>query len=87
MKLERSLSHQQRVSLAILLTMICVIALEVAHFSSGTSLVLELGYFAVPALMALVFFPTLKERAIAFVLLTATGFLAVSAAIWFSLTQ
>lgn len=87
MGLERSLSHQQRVSLATLLTMLAVGALEIAHFASGTSPVLEVGHFAIPALIAFVFFKTLKERAIALLLLTAAGFLAVTASIWFYLTH
>jgi|GEM_PF-7076225 len=87
MGVEQSLSHQQRVALATLLTMLAVVALEVAHFSRGTSLVLEVGYFAIPAAAALVFFKTLKERAIAFVLLTTAGFLAAAAAIWSYLTH
>jgi putative effector of murein hydrolase LrgA (UPF0299 family) len=65
MSLSHNLSHAQRVSLAILLTMLAVGALEVAHFSSGTSLVLEVGYFAIPAVVAVTLFRTLKERAVA----------------------
>lgn len=87
MGLSHNLSHAQRVSLATLLTMFAVGALEVAHFSSGTSLVLEVGYFAIPAVVAVTLFRTLKERAVAFVLLTFAGFLAVAGAILFYLTH
>ena len=81
MGLMRNLSHAQRVSLATLLTMLAVGALEAAHFSHGTSLALEMGYFAIPAAFAVIFFKSMKERAVAFVLLTVAGFLAVAATI------
>ncbi|MBC7506759.1 MAG: hypothetical protein H7267_13715 [Sandarakinorhabdus sp.] len=86
MVLAHNLSHAQRVSLATLLTMFAVGALEIAHFSHGTSLLLEVGYFAIPALVAAALFETLKVRAVAFVLLTVAGFLAVAAAIFYYLT-
>ena len=86
MVLAHNLSHAKRVSLATLLTMLAVGALEIAHFSRGTSLLLEVGYFAIPAMVAVALFKTLKERAVAFVLLTAAGFLAVAAAIFFYMT-
>jgi len=44
--------------------MFAVSALEIAHFSRGTSLMLEVGYFAIPATFALTVFRTLKERAV-----------------------
>lgn len=39
-------------SLALLVAMFAVGALEIAHFSRGTSLMLEVGYFAIPAAVA-----------------------------------
>lgn len=86
MVLAHNLSHAQRASLATLLTMLAVCALEIAHFSHGTSLLLEVSYFAIPAMVAVAFFKTVKERAVAFVLLTAAGLLAVAVAIIFSMT-
>ena len=86
MVLPHELTHAQRVSLATLLTMVAVGALEIAHFSHGTSLLLEVGYFAIPAMVAAALFKTLKERVVAFVLLTVAGFLGVAAAIFFYLT-
>jgi hypothetical protein len=85
--LNANLSHAQRVSLATLVTMAAVSALEAAHFSSGTSLVLEMGYFVIPALVALAFFTASRERALAFVFLTLVGLLAAAAAIDFHLTH
>jgi putative effector of murein hydrolase LrgA (UPF0299 family) len=87
MGLSLRLSHSQRVSLAVLITMLAVGALEVAHFSSGTSVLLEVGYFAIPAVVAVTFFSTLRERVVAFVMLTLVGFLAVAGTVFFYLTH
>ena len=87
MGLGRYLSHAQRVSLATLVTMVAAAALEVAHFWTGAPLVLEMGYFAIPAVVALTFFTTLRERAVAFALLTLASFLAVAGAIFIYLTH
>lgn len=86
MGLMRNLSHAQRVSLAVLVTTLAVGGLEIAHFSRGTSIVLEAGYFFIPAIVALSFFKAWNERAVAFVILTAIGFLAAGALIAFYLT-
>ena len=75
-------SRSQRVSLAALLVMFGVGALEIAHFSSGSSLLLEIGYFAIPALVAILVFNSAKERVWAFLLLVVLGFLAVGTAIF-----
>ena len=56
--------------------------MEVAHFSSGDTLVLEVSYFAIPAILALLLFDKVKERAIAFVLLTGVGLVGVGLAIY-----
>ena len=87
MALFSTLSRGQRVSLATLLTMFAVGGLEIAHFSSGTTPLLEVGYFAIPAAIAIALFETMKARTVAFVLLTAVGFLAVWAAISYYLTH
>ena len=86
MVLTHNLSHAQRVSLATLLTMLAVGVLEIAHFSRGTSLLLGVGYFAIPAMVAAALFKTLKERAVALVFLTAAGFLSVAVTILFYAT-
>ena len=87
MALFSTLSRGQRVSLATLLTMFAVGGLEIAHFSSGTTPLLEVGYFAIPAVVAVTLFETLKARTVAFVLLTAAGFLAAGEAISYYLTH
>ena len=87
MGLLHNLNHAQRVSLAVLVTMFAVGGLEIAHFWRGTSIVLEVGYFAIPATVTLALFKTLKERAVLFVVLTIAGFLAAGAAIAFYLTH
>jgi hypothetical protein len=76
------LSHGQRASLATLLTLVGVGGMELAHAASGTSPALEISYFAIPGALAFLLFNTVKERALAFVLLTLIGFLGV-ATIWF----
>ena len=80
------LSHARRVSLATLLTMFAVTVLEIAHFARGTSPVLEAGFFVIPAAFALGLFTGFKERVLAFLLLTAVGFLAVFTTLFFTLT-
>ena len=77
------LSHDQRVSLDALVVMFGVGALEISHFSSGSSLLLQIGYFAIPALIAMLIFSSAKERIRAFILL---GFLKVATAIFVCLT-
>jgi hypothetical protein len=76
------LSRSQRASIAALLTLAGVVGMEVAHFSSGDTLVLEVSYFAIPAILALLLFDKVKERAIAFVLLTGVGLVGVGLAIY-----
>lgn len=86
MTLVALLTRPQRVSAAILLTLAGVVGIEVAHFSSGTSVVLEVSYFAIPAVLAFALFETWRERVIAFALLTLLGFIGVAAAIFAFLT-
>ena len=80
-------SHSQRVSLSALLVIFGVGAMETAHFSSGSSLLREIGYFAIPALVAILFFNATKERVWAFILLVLLGFLTVATAIFVYLTR
>lgn len=86
MVLAQNLSHAQRVSLATLLTMLAVGALEITHITRGTPLLLGVGFFAIPAMVAAALFETFRQRAVAFVFLTAAGFLAVAVAILFFTT-
>jgi hypothetical protein len=80
------LSHGQRASLATLLTLVGVVAMEVAHFSSGTSPALEVSRFAIPALLSFGLFKTLKQRITAFILLTLIGLAGTGAAVIIYLT-
>jgi hypothetical protein len=81
------LSRAKRVSLATLLTLAGVVGMEVAHFSTGTSAALQASRFAIPGAIALLFFESWTERAIAFVLLTLVGFAGVATAIFLYLTS
>ena len=73
--------------MATLLTLAGVVAMEVAHFSSGTSPALEISYFAIPAVLAVGLFEKLRQRIIAFILLTLVGFAGAGAAIITYLTR
>jgi hypothetical protein len=81
------LSRAQRASLTTLLTLAGVVGVEVAHFSTGSSAALEASRFAIPCALALLFFDSWTERAIAFVLLTLVGFAGVATAIFLYLTS
>ena len=80
------LTRPQRIALAALLTLVGVVSMEVAHFSSGTSIVLEVSYFAIPAALAFALFEAWRERVVAFILLTLLGIIGAGAAILVVLT-
>ena len=75
------LGSVQRAAIATAVTVILVAGVEVVSIFRGSSLLIEIAFFAIPATLAVMLYDTPRARAVAIVLLTMVSLLAVFATI------